>query len=146
MTNSVVGRSPTRELDSNGMEVGSLSSFLGAIRAFADAQRPTDISINLVKNHHEHLVFSFAMTMTKETLIELMEGSKLTFTVADAPDEKMVIVTGTLKDWFLFTVNRKSRSANAVAVKVWLLFKKLGLGAVWSDVEYNEQHQKLTYK
>lgn len=102
----MIGRSPTRSLDTNRVAVGSPSSFLSSLGEFKQAGTNPHQFLEIDSLEADHLHFGFLCQLDNDTFIEfVLSNPRLTITLCREAKKRTFIVSGTLANWKLCLQN-----------------------------------------
>lgn len=132
----LLGRSPSRKLDSQGKSIDNASGYLTILAALKNE----DIDQNTVLEDPGHLLahcyFTFMIACDNITILELMEKSRLVIQKIEVRNGCLAIVAGTLEQWRTAIINCCSEQSDfnlrLLFDKILLIFESEGLGKLWS--------------
>lgn len=139
--NSILGKSPTRHLDSNGVPVGTPLSYLSALDSFSNEHcnpfKPNENTLN-------HVSISFMMIMEACEFHDLLEKAFnrihiIKYDKFNSPKETIIFTSATLKEWKDTLINYKGNQE--WTLQMWSLMDQLGLISLFSDYKINSQKQ-----
>lgn len=136
-----LGYSPASAADASHRALSDAERFLWCLAAARDRAAPGGLTPNLLA----HASFSILLMADDRDLVSVLEpASGMSFVVADAVLDgvQLAVVTGTLAEWRDAVKSGTSAAAKppvrALYSKVFALFERAGLGALWSDCSRRE--------
>jgi hypothetical protein len=134
----VLGKSPTRGLDSAGIDTKSPKAFLGV----ADFKNhPLDNIRNggVTNNTYSLIHFGFFAIVPDWLIAEIATVTTLTLQSSDNGRTEILIMAGTLKDWRSSVISgcgdQRSPECRTVFNKIYEHYKLIGLRDVWKEYE-----------
>jgi hypothetical protein len=123
----MLGRSPTRSLDSSGVAVGSPASFLASIGEFKNAGTNPHQFIENYTPEENHLHFGFLCQLDNDTFIELIlaVSSRLMITQCRDAKKRTFIISGLLSDWRL-CLSKPNEELQLFYNDIILIFDRFG--------------------
>jgi len=138
LTNKILRRSLTNELDKYGIKWGNLGSYISALGEMqnessnpTETQREAGVLL-------QHVSISFLVVTTKEALFEI--GTQATISIVQAQPEAVMsvsIMTGTLEQWRTIILNGCTDRASIIfrlfATKILNELEAIGLGRIFEN-------------
>jgi hypothetical protein len=132
-----LGYAPNRAADSSPRPLTDYAKFLITAASFQD--RRVVNALDALRDSNDllsHLAFVFNVYADQETILQIMERTRLSVTMTPAVDgERIAIVSGNLQDWYNATIicctERQPYNLRILFDKFVLFFEKLGLGELW---------------
>jgi hypothetical protein len=140
--NDLLQSSPTRKLDEHNVQVGPAASLLSTLHYFqggtATSPRQAILESGALK---DHIYFGFLIHTDKDTMIELLQRTNLKVTsapVKNEPSRVLLVVTGTLLDWHLATLELcQSAGTRYIGNQIVVILESIGFAAIWAG--YNKR-------
>lgn len=137
-TESMIGRSPTRQLDKCCIEVGSLPTYLASLAEF-NLQGSNPVAMGEFDPRlMEHMHFTFLLSCDPAVLMTLLKTSKDVKVISAEPakNRENVIMTASLLAWrdmIILSCRREVDSdTRAVFNGIWTILAKLGFKDIFA--------------
>jgi hypothetical protein len=132
-----LGYSPVKAVDHCSRPLSDYGKFLVVAASFQD--RNLVDALGALRDANDllnHLAFVFNVYADAETILLIMERTRLRVTMTPTVDgERIAIVSGNLQDWHQATIiccaDRQPFNLRLLFDKVVLFFESLGLGELW---------------
>lgn len=151
----ILGRSVSQQLDTIGMKLDSLASFVATLGAFREPNaKPSEI-LSDPGSLLKHVSLGFLILASNECLFEVMEETSLNLLSTDSrvKNTRLAVLTGNLEEWRTSIINGSSNNCGyecrLLMDKCLLHFELIGLGGVWSNYRkkiLNDKTFQLTEK
>jgi len=134
-----IGHNFTRSIDESGQKLSIYAKFLTTVQEFHtnDIANPIDVlrDANLLL---DHLTFSFLVKSTTATIFKLLESTNLHGVSAKAKVGRVVLLTGTLGEWKLATIDIcrfKNAELRWIGKTLLEFFFQLGLKNIFANYD-----------
>lgn len=133
---------PTKPIDDAGVQIDQRLSFLLALGYMQGRKK---VLISELGNLLDHLSYSFLILAARDSLVDVIENTRLRIVSCNTVDEqKLFVVTGTLHAWYEATLELCNVAANKhtriIGNAVVMIFERAGFGELWRNT------RKSTYK
>ena len=133
----VLGTTISKSIDSQGLQPGSVASFIYTLSEFKTGDKQT----NLLENPGhilQHIYYQFLIICDDSTLRSLMEESNLNFVITESPNHTWLsVVSGTLEEWRTTIINHCSVTSSfdirLLCDKIILAFDGEGIKKLFGD-------------
>lgn len=147
------GHSPTRSVDESGQKLSIFAKFLTALHELRENKTTNPIDVlrtaNMLLNH---LAFSFLVEGSNIMIFRVLEMTALNGVSAKTEKGRVVLLSGTLGEWKLATVdlcNAKYADLRWLGKTLLEFFFKLGLKSIFANFDSEIRQDGtllLTYK
>lgn len=133
---SAIGSSISSILDTNGLVTGNPASYLVVLGGLIDPLIKPNAILTEAGGLLNHLSYGFLTILDTETLIELLESTKVhVHSVSLSGNRRLAVITANLAEWHEAIIATCSPIASTelrfLFDSVLLHFEKLGLHQVW---------------
>ncbi len=132
----LLGRSPSRKLDSQGKSTDTTAGYLTILAALKNEETEPNIVLEDPGHLLAHTFYSFLVACDKATMTELGEQTRLAIQRVESRGICFAVVSGTLEQWRTAIINGCSEQAEfnlrLLFDKILILFEGEGLGKLWS--------------